>query len=606
MPAKPTNQFSGFTPEVLGALEVPGVAERWAAVQERLHPALVALSEALRAAGMRQFPRAWPLYEFSFRSLRYINRGGGERAPIEDYNVALDRPPRGCGIMIAVSGLERSIVVGLLINTRERKADLRRVWEDGRAIWQPLVERLSEVRFAGGKETRRQADKETRRQPQPTEDVSLSSTLPVALSATWLDRYLASRGAAYLLAGFAYRWDDSQVARPEFAERLIADALALFPLNEAIMEQAEELDPYAAATLRERRAASYASFTPPPIETIVERIHARGFALADALIRAYHVALQTKPLVILPGISGTGKTRLTRLYADAVHGDSAVRAAGATNDHYLLVAVQPDWHNARDLLGYYNALTGKFHPTPFLRFLLRAASDPATPYFVCLDEMNLARPEYYLAPILSALETEDHLLDLGVPSASVETVTGETLANPFQLPLNVRITGTVNVDESTHTLSDKLLDRANVIELTDVDLAAFRASYREPVDEAAWGTIAQIHAIMERAGQPFGYRTIAEILRYVDRARGVLAPAQALDQQIKQKILPKLRGDDTPRLRRALTALLELLLGQPQSTWGKPAAIEPDDIAAAPFPDSAEKIRRMLERLEAEGFTDFY
>jgi len=178
--------------------------------------------------------------------------------------------------------------------------------------------------------------------------------------------------------------------------------------------------------------------------------------------------------------------------------------------------------------------------------------------------------------------------------------------NPFRLPLNVRITGTVNVDESSHTLSDKLLDRANVIELTDVDLDAFRRSYREPVDPAAWPIIAQIHAIMSRAGQPFGYRAIAEMLRYIEQARGVMPPDQALDQQIKQKILPKLRGDDTPRLRRALAALLELLLGQPQSAWGKAAAIEPEAVAAAPFPEAAEKVRRMLERLETEGFTDFY
>jgi MoxR-like ATPase len=420
----------------------------------------------------------------------------------------------------------------------------------------------------------------------------------------WIDRYLASRGAAYLLAGFAYSWDDPRVAQPGFAAQLVEDALALFPLNEAIMEQAEALEPHAAALLRERRASSYPPIALPPIEAIVERIRARGFALADSLIRAYHVALQTKPLVILPGISGTGKTRLTRLYADAVFGDAL--APGQDNDHYLLVAVQPDWHNARDLLGYYNALTNHFHPTPFLRFLQRAAADPATPFFICLDEMNLARPEYYLAPILSALETEDHLIDLGVPGESVEAVGGEVIQNPFRLPLNVRITGTVNVDESTHTLSDKLLDRANVIELTDVDLEAFRQSYREPVDQSAWPIITQVHAIMTRAGQPFGYRATAEMLRYIERARGVMPPAQALDQQIKQKILPKLRGDDTPRLRRALVALLELLLGQPQSAWGKAAAIEPDTVAAAPFPEAAEKVRRMLERLETEGFTDFY
>jgi hypothetical protein len=592
MSAEPQPHFQGFTPELLESLRVAGVHERWAAVQDRLHPALLALAEALQAEGMRRFPRAWPLYEFSFRSLRYVNKPGA-RAPIDDYHMALDRPPRGSGVYIVVSGAERLIVIALQIGARQRKDDLRQIWEEGRAIWQPLIERVDEVRFA-------------ERRGLGTEGRGLSgaysNTQSSALSPqSWMDRYLSSRGAAYLLAGFAYSWDDVRVAQPDFAAQIIDDVLALFPLNEAIMEQAEALEPHTAALLRERRAGSYLQITLPPIETIIERIRARGFALADSLIRAYHVALQTKPLVILPGISGTGKTRLTRLYADAIFGGTL-----EADEHYLLVAVQPDWHNARDLLGYYNALNNRFHPTPFLRFLQRAAADPATPFFVCLDEMNLARPEYYLAPILSALETEDHLIDLGVPGDTVEAVSGELIQNPFRLPLNLRITGTVNVDESSHTLSDKLLDRANVIELTDVDLAAFRQSYREPVDQAAWLVISQIHAIMTRAGQPFGYRTLAEMLRYIEQARGVMPPAQALDQQIKQKILPKLRGDDTPRLRRALAALLELLLGQPQSAWGKAAAVEPEAVAAAPFPEAAEKVRRMLERLETEGFTDFY
>jgi len=592
MPTESQPDFQGFTPKLLEALRVAGVNERWAAVQDRLHPALLALAEALQAAGMRRFPRAWPLYEFSFRSLRYVNKPGA-RAPIDDYPMALDRPPRGSGVYIDISGAERLIVIALQIGARQRKDDLRQVWEEGRAIWQPLIARLDEVRFA--------ERKETRRPKEASHAISLSPGRPVSLSETWMDRYLASRSAAYLLAGFAYSWDDPRVARPDFAAHVIENVLALFPLNEAIMEQAEALEPQTAAMLRERRVGNYLHITLPPIETIIERIRARGFALADALIRAYHVALQTKPLVILPGISGTGKTRLTRLYADALFGDTQ-----EANEHYLLVAVQPDWHNARDLLGYYNALNNRFHSTPFLRFMQRAAAEPATPFFVCLDEMNLARPEYYLAPILSALETEDHLIDLGVPSDTVEAVSGEVIQNPFRLPLNLRITGTVNVDESSHMLSDKLLDRANVIELTDVDLPAFRQSYREPVNAAAWPIITQIHAIMTRAGQPFGYRTLAEMLRYIEQARGVMPPAQALDQQIKQKILPKLRGDDTPRLRRALAALLELLLGQPQSAWGKAAAVEPEAVTAAPFPEAAEKVRRMLERLETEGFTDFY
>ncbi|MEN9937038.1 MAG: hypothetical protein RLZZ387_3617 [Chloroflexota bacterium] len=604
-----------LTPEALAALDVPGVNERWAAVQQRLHPALAAIGELLRARASRRLPREWPLYEITYRTLRYTNRGDGARAPLDEYHMAVDRPPRGSGVYLAVSAAERLVIVALQLSGR-RKEDLRRVWEEQRAVWLPLVESLTEVRFAearprardqrprtkdhGRKTTDERPRGDDRASPADAPSSLAHSPLP-RVAGTWLDRYLAGRGASYLLAGFAYSWDDERVAQPDFAERLVEHALALLPLNEAVMEHAEALDPAGAALLREQRAR-YAQLSTPDVETIVARVRARGLALPEATIRAYHVALRTRPLVILPGISGTGKTRLTRLYADAVYDVPA----GQENDHYLLTAVQPDWHNARDLLGYHNAITGRFHATPFLRFLMRAAADPGMPYYACLDEMNLARPEYYLAPILSAMETEDHLIDLGAPGPTVETVTGELLQNPFRLPLNVAISGTVNVDESTHALSDKLLDRANVIELSDVDLDAFRDSYRGPVDEQAWQTIAQVHAIVARAGQPFGYRTLAEVLRYLDQARGVLAPAQALDQQIKQKVLPKLRGEDSPRLRRALSALLELLLGQPQSAWGRAAAVSPEDVAAAPLPESAEKIRRMLERLDADGFTDFY
>jgi hypothetical protein len=566
-----------FTQEALAALTVPGVAARWNAIQERLHPVLATCAARLGAEASVRFPRIWNLYEISYRSQRSINRGRGVRDPIDEYYMVVDRPPRGAGVYVAVSGAERLILVALHV-ARRRKEDLARLWEESRAFWSPLVERLTDVRFA---ERERPSDVETH----------------------WLDRYLANRAASSLLAGFAYRWDDPQVLQPEFIDRLIDDALTLLPLNEALMERAEARDPTGAAWLREQRAV-YTATEEPPIEVIIERIRARGFTLSERIIRAYHVALRTRPLVILPGISGTGKTRLTRLYADAVVGERF--APGQENERYLLVAVQPDWHSARDLLGYYNAITGKYHPTPFLRFLLRAAADPSARYFVCLDEMNLARPEYYLAPILSAMETDDRLIDLGAPGAVVETVTGEVLSNPFRLPVNVAITGTVNVDESAHTLSDKLLDRANVIELTDVDLEGFRTAYPGAIDDAIWNVIVAVHGIVARAGQPFGYRVLSEIIRYIEQSQGVMTPQQALDLQIKQKILPKLRGDDTPRLRRALTDLLELLIGAPQSAWKRAAYIAAEAIAEAPFPESAEKVRRMLERLDADGFTDFY
>jgi hypothetical protein len=306
--------------------------------------------------------------------------------------------------------------------------------------------------------------------------------------------------------------------------------------------------------------------------------------------------------VILPGISGTGKTRLTRLYADAAHNI----APGRDNPYYLLVAVQPDWHSARDLLGYYNALTGAYHASAFTRFLLQAAADPQLAYYVCLDELNLARPEYYLAPILSAMETIEGLIDLGLPAAEAPLAGGGSIGSPMRLPVNLRIIGTVNVDESTFALSDKLLDRANLIELTDVDLAAYRASYSGPVDPEVWAMITAVQPVAAEAGHPFGYRAIGEMLRFVEQARGTLAPRAALDLQIKQKVLPRLRGEDAPRLRRALSALLGLALELDQRAWGKAGGVSPAQLAAAPYPESAAKLRQMLERLDQDGFTDFY
>jgi len=567
--------------------------ERWAAVQEHLHPLLASLAERLAAAAAERAPRHWPLYDLTFKTQRYVNRGRGQRAPIDEYHLAVDRPPRGSGVYLAVSGDERAILVGLQLWSA-RKPALRAAWQEGRAVFAPLVARISregQARFrrerpAGPTESGSTDSTNTTDTTERTErSAGATSTAPfedTPLGPSWLDEYLDARAASYLWAGFVYSWDDARLSEPAFVERLIDDLFELLALNEAVMERAEQLAPPPAAVLRDNRAAYLAQAALPSADEIVARIGAHGFTYPEPLIRAYHVALQTRPLVILPGISGSGKTRLTRLYADAVHRI----APGQQNPYYLLVAVQPDWHNARDLLGYYNALSGLYHPTPFLRHLLRALADPSAPFFVCLDELNLARPEYYLAPILTALETVDHLIDLGIPGDEAQTLTGETLANPLRLPLNLRLSGTLNVDESVHALSDKLLDRANVIELVDVDLEAFRRRYTGPVDEVAWEVITSIHALMSRAGQPFGYRTVAEILSFLEQARLVLEPTTALDLQIKQKILPKLRGEDSPRLRRTLDELRALLQGR--------------------FPESADKVERMHRRLLADGFTDFY
>ncbi len=546
-----------FAATALESLTIPGAALRWQAVQHHLHPPLAALAEQVAARAATDLPRLWWRYETSYKTQRYINRGQGIRSPIDDYFVAFDRPPRGGGVLVSVSGSERAVLVGLQL-WGKRKPALRDVWQTAPTLWQPLVARIGRegmVRFAGA----------------PADSVGDDGT-------AWLTQYLTQRQAHYLWAGFVYPWDTFP---PDLAARLIADVLALLPLNDAVMDCAEQHAPAGAVLLREQHASYTVATEAPPIAQLEQRIAARRFVVGGTLVRAYHVAVQHRPLVILSGISGTGKTRLTRLYADAYHTISD----GAANPYYLLVAVQPDWHSPRDLLGYYNALTGQYQPTTFLRFLLQAAADPLNLYFVCLDEMNLARPEYYLAPLLSALESGDQTLDLGMPAASVPTVTGEMLPNLLRLPINVRIIGTVNVDESTFPLSDKLLDRANVIELTTVDLEGFRASYPLPIDDGVWQLLTALHAAMSAAGYPFGYRTLQAIVGYIEQSVGVLSVAEALDVQVKQAVLPRLRGADSPRLRTAFQTLQVLL---------------------AAYPASAAKLQQMQDRLDTDGYTDFY
>src|SRR5690606_26805898 len=107
--------------------------------------------------------------------------------------------------------------------------------------------------------------------------------------------------------------------------------------------------------------------------------------------------VQTNDLIILTGESGAGKTNLVKSFADAVGGVSKI------------IPVKPNWTSSEDLLGYYNPLEKKYLSTPFLDTLIEASRNPDVPYFICLDEMNLARVEYYFADFLSLLEERGSL-----------------------------------------------------------------------------------------------------------------------------------------------------------------------------------------------------
>lgn len=209
-------------------------------------------------------------------------------------------------------------------------------------------------------------------------------------------------------------------------------------------------------------------------------------------------ALRTKPFMLLAGISGTGKSRLVKELAfmtclkDVEDPDEGIMINAQKDPtspfNYCHVEVKPNWHDSSELLGYYNALDGIYELTPFIRFVYRAIRFPEMPFFVCLDEMNLAPVEQYFAEYLSALETRT-LTKEGIVSAplleqsifngvditkykqpSDVFVVGYLKENGLKLPNNLYVVGTVNMDDTTHQFSRKVIDRAFTLEMNGGDL----------------------------------------------------------------------------------------------------------------------------------------
>jgi hypothetical protein len=191
--------------------------------------------------------------------------------------------------------------------------------------------------------------------------------------------------------------------------------------------------------------------------------------------------------------------------------------------------------------------------TAFLEFLIVAAGDPGRPYVAVLDEMNLSHPEQYMAPLLSAMETGD-VIQLHTEGDFFD---GVPASIPY--PKNLVLIGTVNMDETTHGLSDKVLDRAFVLEFWDVDLAEYPRWGTRSIDTAHEAKVRELLSALTEALSParlhFGWRVVDDVLDFLRRAAtagDTLSFHSALDGVIYAKVLPKLRGEDSPRFRDAL------------------------------------------------------
>jgi len=291
-----------------------------------------------------------------------------------------------------------------------------------------------------------------------------------------------------------------------------------------------------------------------PIEDIETAVAALGGHYPNGEVRRFHAALNFldhKHFVVLSGLSGTGKTQLALKYARAIHG---VTSDSAADPLIFECPVRPEWTDPTSLTGYYDVLSNRYVVPPFLEAVLVATAHRDSPVFVILDEMNLARIEYYLSDVLSAIETRGSL-QLHSNSVPLEGSNGTSVRAEIPIPPNLYIIGTINVDETTNPVSDKVLDRASVIDMSTVDAPGFIASLtgRYPELQAASAIsspkLIEVHQLMQQHGRGFGYRLIEEFVRYhaFDAKHLGNAPDSVTDDLLVQKVLVKLRGAERQR-----------------------------------------------------------
>ena len=233
---------------------------------------------------------------------------------------------------------------------------------------------------------------------------------------------------------------------------------------------------------------------------------------------SYLTALRTKPFMLLAGISGTGKSRIVRKLAQATVTEELQRANGYTGDDFAndrwtlhspanfeLIQVKPNWHNSMDVIGYLSNIPSPHYVfTPFIEFIVKAWQHPEVPFFLCLDEMNLAPVEEYFAEFLSAIESRsfeggEYLTDpiikpfnsfgedvaktmvntlfpnftAGDTESAITKVIKHFRTKGLTLPKNLIVIGTVNMDETTFSFSRKVLDRAMSVEMNEVNYDSF-------------------------------------------------------------------------------------------------------------------------------------
>ena len=422
--------------------------------------------------------------------------------------------------------------------------------------------------------------------------------------------------------------------------------------------------------------------------------------------KKYLLALRTKPFLLLAGISGTGKSRIVREFAFKSCPKYLQDEDGTTPGNYCMIEVKPNWHDSTELLGYYSNLSKEYQFKKFVKFLVKAKMYPDVPFFVCLDEMNLAPVEQYFAEVLSILETRKHPRNPETKEVDMKTIKTEVIveAKYFQqleiingsknittglpakqkltdrdiymklygideekdinkevgektelttlgltLPGNVLIIGTVNMDDTTHQFSRKVIDRAMTIEMNGGNLSAMfggskNLEYLEDeaeqqkwqnaftqryisADEVLNAHPQEAETIMEKLperlnelnkalkGTPFevSYRVLNELTIMVgvlldDNEEGKSIDDiinQAVDNILLMKILPRIEGDADMFAIKKKDVQYDNRLKWLESI-APDISKDGEEEEKESKQTAREKIHEMIERLDNQEFTRFW
>lgn len=382
----------------------------------------------------------------------------------------------------------------------------------------------------------------------------------------------------------------------------------------------------------------------------------------SAVSLPYLKALRTKPFILLAGISGTGKSRIVRKFAQASVTEELQRKYDPKSvengfdrwqlhkpANFEIIQVKPNWHNSLEVVGYKSNIGGAHYEfTPFVEFVSKAWRHQEIPFFLCLDEMNLAPVEQYFAEFLSAIESRsiengeyetdpiikpftefgekvckemlDHLVGKidasnAIPGSPEAKLVERFMTKGLTLPKNLLVLGTVNMDETTFSFSRKVLDRAMSIVMNKVEYDKFFTGETENdivefnentksllIDRPIRGLGAEengadkveeyltaINNLLDETPFKLGYRAANEALLYVSAAHLFDSEATveaALDEFTLMKILSRIEGD-----KRSIGTKLDDLQ---------------EVITESTYPKSNKKLQQMAKTLRDKQFVSYW